>query len=82
MCSCLRRLCVKVGLSKTLALFCVVPSSLIRHSLFSFSQMIKQAQQEESCKPQDAIKRLGLFITRNRVVLRSPHFGIHTMHGE
>ena len=25
---------------------------------------------------------LGLFITRNRAVLLSLHFGIHTMHGE
>ena len=38
--------------------------------------------------PHDAIKRLGYFITRNRVVptrrfvLRSLHFGIYTMHGE
>ena len=45
-----------------------LPTSLIRHSLFSFSQMTKQAQREESCKPHNAIKRLGLFITRNRVV--------------
>ena len=28
------------------------------------------------------INRLGWFIIRNRVVLRSLHFGIHTMHGE
>ena len=31
---------------------------------------------------QGCLKRLGLFITRNRVALRPLHFGIHTMHGE
>ena len=80
------RVCViyslKYGCLRRLGLFCVVPSSLIRHSLFSFSQMTKQAQQEKLCKPHDAMKRSGLFITRNRAVLRSLHFGIHMMHGE
>ena len=55
------RVCVvcalKSGCLRRLGLFCVVPWSLIRHFLFSSSQMTKQAQQEESCKPHDAIKR-------------------------